>query len=85
MPYKLIHERHKCIHCGMCVQCQGWSMDNGTVVLDGAKYDKKENDGVKSDIGEKEIKDIGCNMEAAKNCPANCIHIKDIEKNKTLI
>jgi len=67
--YKINQEREKCIGCGACVaMCpENWEMKE-----DGKSSPKKT-----------EIDDLGCNLEAAKACPLNIIHIE--EDGKKLI
>jgi len=78
MTVKIIHDRPVCIGCGACAAvCPDyWEMgDDGKSDIKGAK-----------DEGEKqvlELKEKGCNMEAAQGCPVNCIHIE--ENGKKLI
>jgi len=60
--YKIIHEREKCIGCGACVSaCDNWEMGD-----DGKSKPKK-----------KEVEEIGCNQDAADNCPVQCIKIQE--------
>lgn len=70
---KIIQERYKCIGCGTCAAlCSSyWEMDeDGKSKLLGSEA------GSKPDTYEREVKNIGCNQEAADSCPVNCIHIK---------
>ncbi len=70
--HKIEYDRPGCIGCGTCpVLCpENWFMEE-----DGqAQFKKKE-------INEN---DFDSNMEAAKNCPVNVIHVLD-EKGKKLI
>ena len=68
---KIIHEKKKCIGCGLCVTLCGdfWQMgeDGKSELLNS----KKNNDG----NYELEINDTGCNQEAAEGCPVQCIHV----------
>ncbi len=60
MLYIIKIDKEKCIGCGACAaQC-----DNFKVKDDGKAYAKKP-----------EVKDIGCNQEAADACPVNAISI----------
>ena len=71
MSNKVIQKQDECIGCGACVaMCPDhWEMNKeGKAVLKGAKLN--------NDVYEKEVDDIGCNMEAAEGCPVNCIHIE---------
>jgi ferredoxin len=68
---KVIHERDKCIGCGACAAIcpKFWEMkDDGKSYLKGSKK--------KGNIYELEVKDAGCNKEAADTCPVECIHVK---------
>ena len=68
MAVKIIHDRDACIGCGACAAvCPGyWVMaDDGKSDLKGAKKDVLE------------VKEAGCNKEAAQGCPVNCIHIEE--------
>ena len=70
---KIIFERDKCINCGSCVAVcsQNWELtEDGKAKLLGSKLN------LKTKNYEKEIEKIGCNQEAADNCPVQCIHIK---------
>ena len=64
MPFKIIHEREACIGCGACAAV---CPDNWKMADDG-----------KSDPIKTEVKEIGCNKEAADACPVQCIKIKEI-------
>jgi len=60
---KINFEKEKCIGCGTCqaVCPKFWKLaDNGK-----AEY-----------LGEQELKEPGCNQEAADACPVQCIHIE---------
>ena len=70
---KIIHEKKKCIGCGLCVTlCEAyWQMgEDGKSQLSNSK---KNNDG----NYELEIAEAGCNQEAVEGCPVQCIHIKN--------
>lgn len=69
---KIIHEREKCIGCGSCVAVcpKYWELaEDGKSKLLGSKPVPK------SKNYEIEIKEIGCNQEAADVCPVQCIRI----------
>lgn len=71
--YKIEFERNKCIGAKSCVdECS----DNWEMKEDG-----------KSNCRQKDIEDdkLECNMEAAKACPVNAIHIVNNETGKKLI
>ncbi len=68
---KITHEREKCIGCGACVAVcpKFWEMkDDGKSHLKGSKK--------KGKVYELEVKDAGCNKDAANTCPVECIHVK---------
>lgn len=68
MTVKITHDRDVCIGCGACAAvCPDyWEMgDDGKSDLKGAKKDALE------------LKEAGCNTEAAQGCPVNCIHIEE--------
>ena len=63
MPYKIIQDRGACIGCGACA-----AVCPGNWVMAGDKSKPKKT----------EMKDLGCNKEAADACPVQCIKIKKI-------
>ena len=68
--FKVEIVRPLCIACENCVNTcpEFWEMaDDGFSHLKGSK--KIENN------EEREMEDAECNIEAAENCPAECIHI----------
>lgn len=71
--YRIEFERGKCIGARSCnEECPGnWDM---------------KDDG-KSDCRKKEIEEdeLECNMEAAKSCPVNAIHIINTENGEKMI
>lgn len=70
---KVIYEREKCIGCGSCaVICpKYWEMaEDGKAKLKGLEINSKKSN------YELEVKEIGCNQEAADVCPVQCIHVK---------
>jgi len=71
---KIIHEREKCIGCGSCVALcpKFWEMaEDGKSTLKNAAKNEEGN-------YELEVKEAGCNQEAADSCPVQIIHlIKD--------
>lgn len=61
---KITIEREKCIGCGSCeAVCP--------------QYWKISQDGKADFLGPQELKEIGCNQEAADSCPVQCIIIKE--------
>jgi len=69
---KIIHERSKCIGCGVCVALcpKYWEMaEDGKSRVLGSKISPKTGN------SELEIKKIDCNQEAADSCPVLCIRI----------
>lgn len=70
--FKIVHERENCIGCGACAaSCPAyWEMANdGKSKLKGSK--------AKGANFELEVKELGCNKDAADVCPVNIIHIFD--------
>lgn len=61
MSYKIIQNRGKCIGCGSCVTIcpDNWQMDE---------------DGKTSPLKTK-LEELGCNQEAVRGCPVQCIRI----------
>ena len=69
---KIIFERQKCIGCGTCqaLCSKYWFLEeDGKVSLKNAKENYKTGN------QELELKEVGCNQEAADSCPVQCIHI----------
>ena len=68
---KIILEVQKCIGCGSCeaVCSKYWKLgDDGKAKLAGSQP-----------VGENfelEVKEIGCNREAAETCPVQCIKVE---------
>jgi len=68
---KIIHERNKCIGCGLCITlCPDfWEMgDDGKSQLINSKKTKNED-------YELEVNEAGCSKEAAESCPVKCIKV----------
>ena len=69
---KVIHERKKCIGCGLCASIcpKYWEIteDGKSKLLDS----KEVSDG----NYELEVEAVECIKEAAESCPAQCIKIK---------
>ncbi len=63
--YRIVHERDKCIACGVCASV---CPDNWQIGEDGMGEPVRT-----------ELEDISCNMDAAQACPSNCIHIYEVE------
>ncbi len=63
MPFKIILDRDACIGCGSCA-----AICPENWVMEGDKSKPKKN----------QVKEIGCNKEAADACPVQCITIKEI-------
>ena len=75
--YKFIYDMENCIGCGSCAALdpENWKMQpNGKSSL----KDSKEID---TELFEKEFSELDKNLETARSCPVNVIHIKkDNEK-----
>lgn len=84
--YKIIYDRSLCIGAGTCVAINptSWELDNKDNKAN--LLNSKLKDGT-SDIFELEIDEntFDIEMEAAKGCPVNCIHIIDVETGKQLV
>ena len=68
---KVILERPLCIGCSNCAQVcpEFWEMaEDGFSHLKGS--------GKEGENEEREFDEAGCNMQAAEECPATCIHIE---------
>lgn len=63
MPFKIILDRDACIGCGSCA-----AICPENWVMEGDKSKPKKI----------QVKEIGCNKEAADACPVQCITIKEI-------
>ena len=61
MAVKVEVDRDKCIGCGACVAV---CPDNFEMAQDGKSKAKKS-----------EVKEAGCNEEAAASCPVQCIKV----------
>jgi len=71
MAIKIIHDKPVCIGCGACAAVcpEYWEMGNdGKSDLKGGKKE--------GEIQVLEVKEEGCNKDAAQSCPVNCIHIE---------
>jgi len=69
---KIIHEIEKCIGCGSCAAVcpANWELgEDGKAHTLGAKKNPVNGN------EELEIKQIGCNQDAADICPVQCIKI----------
>lgn len=79
MTFKVIHERWKCIGCGVCaaVSPEHWEMHaDGKSDIKGAPR-KNVPEGILEEI---EVKEPGTNKDAEEGCPVNCIHVKKKEQ-----
>ena len=72
MGYKIIHDRDECIGDGVCASLcpDNWEMAD---------------DGLANPINTELGDDMGCNKDAAENCPTQCIHIIDESTGKCVI
>ena len=84
--YKIIYDRSLCIGAGTCVAInpKSWELDNrdNKANLLNSKLKEGTADTFELEIDENTF-DI--ELEAAKGCPVNCIHIIDMETGKQLI
>ena len=84
--YKIIYDRSLCIGAGTCVAInpKSWELDNSDNKANLFKSSPKEG---ATDTFELEIDEstFDIEMEAAKGCPVNCIHIIDIETGEQLV
>ncbi len=84
--YKIIYDRNLCIGAGTCVAInpKSWELDNSDNKANLLNSKPKEEN---IDTFELEIDESTFNieMEAAKGCPVNCIHIIDVETGEQLI
>lgn len=81
--YKIVYDRDACIGAASCVAIEPnfWSLDkeNKAILSDG----KKENGSTFT--REIDEKDFPSNLDAAKACPVNCIHIIEKDTKKQII
>lgn len=82
--YKIVYERDVCIGAASCVAVAPlvWELDNeNKAVLKGGK--KTDNPNVyEKDLEEK---DLQLNLDAARACPVNAIHIIETATKKRLV
>ena len=82
--YKIIYDRDACIGAASCIAIHPdrWQLDpeNKAILVGGKKTDK-------TSVFEREIDDITfqSDLDAAKSCPVNCIHIIELKTGKQLI
>ncbi len=82
--YKIVYDRDICIGAASCVAVNPdrWQLDpqNKAILSEGKQTDKPN-------IFEREIDDstFQADLDAAKSCPVNCIHIIDLKTGKQLI
>ncbi len=81
--YKITYDRDACIGAASCVAVEPnfWSLDKeNKAILAGSQ---KESDSIFA--REIDEKDFASNLDAAKSCPVNCIHITEKETKKQII
>lgn len=72
--YKIEYIEEDCTGDGVCA---GLCPDN---------WDMIDKEGVlKAKLKNIDIDELGCNMDAAEQCPAQCIHIIEVETGNKLI
>ena len=80
MPFKIIHERPKCIACGSCaaVAPKYWEMSekDGLADLKGCTMNGENEERIVSDA------EASINREAAEVCPVQIIHVEEIKEDK---
>ncbi|MEK9130223.1 MAG: ferredoxin [Patescibacteria group bacterium] len=71
--YKIIHEREKCIGCGVCAAlCSNyWEMSD-----DGKSLLKEANKNKETGNDELVVEKLECNENIEESCPVQCIQIK---------
>ena len=72
MKHKIIHEKRKCIGCGVCqALCPKYfqTQEDGKSSLVGSKLNPKTGN------EELEIEELNCVQQAVDACPVQCIHI----------
>jgi len=85
--YKIVYDMEGCIGVFSCIAANGkhWKFgegDNtGKAILEGGKEDAKTGF-IELEIGEE---DLEANMEAARVCPSNVIHIFNLKTGEQLI
>ena len=63
MIYKINFKRDECLGCGACLSCDNWEMKT-----DGKVTPKKT-----------ELKNLGCNQQAADVCPQKLITFNSVK------
>jgi ferredoxin len=85
--YKIVYDIEKCIGAFSCIAVNPkyWKMGEGDftgkAILEGGTEDQKTGF-IELEIGEE---DLEANMEAARVCPPNVIHIFNLETGEKLI
>ena len=85
--YKIVYDIEGCIGAFSCITAnpKHWKMGEGDLIgkaiLEGGTEDEKTGF-IELEIGEE---DLEANMEAASVCPANAIHIFNLETGEKLI
>ena len=84
--YRIIYDRSLCIGAATCVAInpKSWELNNNDNKADLINSKPKEGT---PDTFELEIDEstFSIELEAAKGCPVNCIHIIDVETGEQLI
>lgn len=61
MSFKVEVDAEKCIGCGVCTSCDNFELGD-----DGKAHPKQA-----------EVEEVGCNQEAAENCPEDAIKVTE--------
>ncbi len=60
--FKIEVDQDACIGCGACTSCDNFELGDNN----------------KASAKKEEVEDLGCNQEAADNCPVQCIKVTEM-------